>query len=158
MLNWKASEENDLSVYVVEHSLDGIKFDSLGTVASKGTTGTSSYDFTHYHPSIGIHYYRLREVNINGTKAYSETVSAKINGTIEFSIYPNPASDHIVITHSGITSNVARIMNSSGAIVGQYKLNSNGDQTTISLSGFAKGNYFVEVVNSGFAPKQITVQ
>ncbi len=158
LLNWKASEENDLSVYVVEHSLDGIKFDSLGTVASKGTTGTSSYDFTHYHPSVGIHYYRLREVNINGTKSYSETVSAKINGTIEFSIYPNPASDHIVITHSGITSNVARIMNSSGAIVGQYKLNSNGDQTTISLSGFAKGNYFVEVVNSGFAPKQITIQ
>ena len=158
LLNWKASEENDLSAYVVEHSLDGIKFDSLGTVASKGTTGTSSYDFTHYHPSVGVHYYRLREVNKDGSKTYSEIVSAKINGTIEFSIYPNPASDHIVITHSGIISNVARIMNSSGAIVGQYKLNANADQTIISVSGFAKGNYFVEIVNSGFAPKQITVQ
>ena len=158
LLNWKASEENDLSAYVVEHSLDGIKFDSLGTVASKGTTGTSSYDFTHYHPSAGVHYYRLREVNKDGSKTYSNTASAKINGTIEFSIYPNPASDHIVITHSGIVSNIARIMNSSGAIVGQYKLNTNGDQTIISLNGFAKGNYFVEIINSGFAPKQITVQ
>jgi hypothetical protein len=49
-------------------------------------------------------------------------------------------------------------MNAAGSVVGQYSLNPNSGQTTISLNGFAKGNYFVEIVNSGFVPKQITVQ
>jgi hypothetical protein len=159
VLNWKASGENDLSKYVVEHSTDALAFDSLGYVTSKGTTGTSSYDFTHYQPSVGIHYYRLREVNRDGKIAYSKTVFAKITGPGKvFSIYPNPASDHITIIHAGITSNTVRIINAAGAVIGQYQLNQNADQTTLSLDGYAKGNYFVELVNSGFAPKQITVK
>ncbi|HLK27774.1 MAG TPA: FG-GAP-like repeat-containing protein [Puia sp.] len=158
LLKWKSANEVDLSNYVVEHSVDGVKFDSLGSVTAKGTIGTSSYDFTHVHPSVGIHYYRLREVNKDGNKTYSLVVSAKISGNIEFNIYPNPASDHIVVTHTGITSSSVRIMNAAGAVMGQYKLNLNSDKTTILLNGFAKGNYFVEIINSGFAPKQITVQ
>jgi hypothetical protein len=49
-------------------------------------------------------------------------------------------------------------MNAAGAIVGQYPLNQNATETTILLGGYAKGNYFVELVNSGYAPKQITIK
>jgi hypothetical protein len=156
LLNWKTSNENNMKAYVVEHSLNAVTFDSLGQVAA---TNAGDYDFTHSHPSVGVHYYRLREVTLDGHFTYSSIVSAKINGDApELSIYPNPASDHIVITYQAIASTYVRIINAAGSVVGQYNLNANSNQTTISLRGFAKGNYFVEVVNSGFGPKQITVQ
>jgi len=160
LLNWKASGENDLQNYVVMHSVNASVFDSIGVVAATGNTvGISSYDFTHYNPGGGVHYYRLKEVDLTGHFTYSPIVSAKISGAgPEINIYPNPASDHIVISYQGITGNYVRIMNAAGSVVGQYSLNPNSGQTTISLNGFAKGNYFVEIVNSGFTPKQITVQ
>jgi len=160
LLNWKTSGEDDLQTYVVMHSLNASAFDSIGSVVAKGNTvSTSSYDFTHYNPGAGVHYYRLKEVDVNGHFTYSPIVSAKISGSgPEINIYPNPASDHIVISYQGITGNYVRIMNAAGSVVGQYSLNPNSGQTTISLNGFAKGNYFVEIVNSGFVPKQITVQ
>ncbi|HVM87612.1 MAG TPA: FG-GAP-like repeat-containing protein [Puia sp.] len=157
-LNWKASGEDDLEKYIVEHSLDAAKFDSIGYVTAKAMAATSSYDFTHYNLSAGTHYYRLKEVDKNGKISYSKTVFAAIFGPgSEFNIYPNPATDHITIVHTGIVSRYVRIINAAGAVMGQYQLNKNADQTTISLSGYAKGNYFVEIVNSAFAPKQITV-
>ncbi|MBS1974222.1 MAG: FG-GAP repeat protein, partial [Bacteroidetes bacterium] len=159
VLNWKASGENDLNEYVIEHSDDKIKFDSIGYVTSNGTMLPSSYAFTHYHPSAGTHYYRLKEVDKNGRATFSSVVFATIAGSgVEFNIYPNPATDHITIVHKGVASSMVRIVNSSGAVVGQYQLNNNNDQTTISLIGYAKGSYFVQLVNSLFAPKQVTVK
>jgi len=160
LLNWKTSAENNLQNYVVEHGLSTSAFDSIGQVAAKGNAiSVSTYDFTHYNAGAGVHYYRLKEVDKDGHFTYSPIVSAKINANgPEINIYPNPASGHIVITYKGISGNYVRIMNAAGSVVGQYNLSPNSGQTTISLSGFAKGNYFVEIVNSGFAPKQIAVQ
>ena len=161
LLKWKTSAEVNLQDYVVQHSLNATSaFDSIGQVAATGNAvSTSTYDFTHYNPGAGVHFYRLKEVDIDGHFTYSPIVSAKINavGPV-INIYPNPASDHIVISYQGITGSFVRIMNSAGSVVGQYNLNPSSGQTTISLSGFARGNYFVEIVNSGFAPKQVTVQ
>jgi hypothetical protein len=158
-VQWKVSNESNLNSYVVQHSLDGVSFDSLGSVAAQNGNGTENYEFIHYHPTAGVHYYRLKEVDNSGHFTYSKIVSVTINGTdVEFNIYPNPASDHIVIIHSGIASSYVRIMNAAGAIIGIYQINPNDSQTTIPLNNLAKGNYFIELINSGYAPKQITVQ
>ncbi len=161
VLNWKTAQEQNTKSFIIEHSLDAQNFTALDSVNAKGnTTSTTSYNYTHYHPAVGIHYYRLKEEDLNGRFTYSKIVSATIlaNGP-QFSIYPNPTSDQLVITYSGINqSNVVRIMDGAGNIVRQYSLNQNGIQTTVSLKGIAKGTYFVQVVNSGFAPKQVSVQ
>ncbi len=161
LLNWKTSAEVSLKNYTVMHSLNAASaFDSIGQVAATGNSvSISNYQFTHFKPGAGVHYYRLKEVDMDGHFSYSPIVSAKINASgTEINIYPNPASDHIVITYQGITANYVRIMNAAGSMVGQYSLNPNSGQTTISLNGLARGNYFVEIVNSGLIPKQITVQ
>ena len=158
VLNWQTANEINMYSYIIEHSLDGTSFDSIGTVLSKGNPSGSTYDFTHLNPGAGKHYYRLREVNMDGKFTRSQIVWATlVDGGIELKIYPNPANDYIIISTRGISSNYARLINAGGAVIGQYKLNASG-QTTISLSGLAKGNYFVEIVNSGFAPKQISIQ
>jgi type IX secretion system substrate protein/VCBS repeat protein/FG-GAP repeat protein len=161
VLNWKTAQEQGTKNFIIEHSLDDINFAPLDSVNAKGNTvTTTSYDYTHYHPSIGIHYYRLKEVDIDGHFTYSKTVSATIdaNGP-EFSVYPNPASDQLIITFTGITqSSLIRIIDGAGNVVRQYSFNANSNQTTVSLKGVSKGTYFVQLVNSGFVPKQISIQ
>ncbi len=160
VLNWKTSNEVNLQNYVIEHSLNTIAFDSVGQVAATGNSfSTASYDFTHFGPGAGIHFYRLKEVDVSGHFTYSRVVSAKINSNVaELNIFPNPASDHIIIKHSGISGNYIRIMNASGSIVGQYLFDPSSAQSTISVKSLARGNYFVEIVNSGYTPKQIAIQ
>ena len=161
VLNWKTAEEQNTKSFIIEHSLDDIHFAPLDSVNAKGnTTTTSTYDYTHYHPSVGIHYYRLKEEDLDGHYTISYVVHATIlaNGP-QFSIYPNPSSDQLVVTYSGINqSNVIRIVDGAGNVVRQYSFNPNGAQTIISLKGVAKGTYFVQMVNSGFAPKQVSIQ
>ena len=157
LLNWQTSDEVNMWGYVIEHSLDGKNFDSIGVVAAKGSQNVNDYEFTHYNPGTGKHYYRLREVDLDKHADLSKDVWAIINNSIELKIYPNPTTDHIVISCTGFTATYARIINSAGAVMGQYKLDPSG-KTTISLSGFAKGSYFVELINSGFPPSQISVQ
>ncbi|MBS1665974.1 MAG: FG-GAP repeat protein [Bacteroidetes bacterium] len=156
-LNWQTSDEVNMWSYVIEHSLDGKNFDSIGIVAAKGSLNVNDYEFTHYNPGTGKHYYRLREVDLDKHATLSTDVWAIINNNIELKIYPNPTSDYIVISCTGFMASYARIINSAGVVMGQYKLDPSG-KTTISLSGFAKGSYFVELINSGFAPSQISVQ
>ncbi|HXB42591.1 MAG TPA: FG-GAP-like repeat-containing protein, partial [Puia sp.] len=160
VLNWKTSNEVNLQKYVIEHSLNTMAFDSIGQVAATGNSfSASSYDFTHFAPGAGIHFYRLKEVDVNGHFTYSRVVSAKINSNVAaLSIFPNPASDHIIIKHNGISGNYIRIMNASGSIVGQYLFDPSSAQSTISVKSLARGNYFVEIVNSGYTPKQIALQ
>jgi hypothetical protein len=157
VLNWKVAGDVNLSGYTVEHSLDGTNFDSLGFVTSNQSANTSTYSFTHYHPSEGIHYYRLKELTIEGSFTNSQNVWATINGNTVFSVYPNPATDHIVISYTGQNGGYARITNAAGLLIGLYKLNRSSGQTTIPVNNFARGNYFVDIPGSGFAPVQVSM-
>jgi hypothetical protein len=160
VLNWKTAQEQDTKNFIIEHSLDDINFAPLDSVNAVGNSlTTTSYQYTHYHPSVGIHYYRLKEVDLDGHSTNSNIANASIYGDEQFTISPNPTSDVLTINYTGIQqSNLVRIMDGAGRVVRQYPVNPNSSLMTVSLNGIAKGVYFVELVNSGFAPKQLVVQ
>ena len=159
-LKWKTAQEENSRNFIIEHSLDGNKFTPLDSVNAKGnTSSTSTYAYTHLHPAPGVHFYKLKEMDLDGNPTYSKIVSATIlaDGP-EFSVYPNPTSDQLVITYNGVSqNNLVRIMDGAGNVVRQYNLNLGSTQTTVSLKGLAKGSYFVQLVNSSFSPKMVTV-
>ena len=160
VLNWKTAQEQNTKNFIIEHSLDDINFAPLDSVPAVGNSvTTTSYQYTHYHPIDGIHYYRLKEVDVDGHTTLSSIAHATIYGDAQFTISPNPTSDVLTINYSGITqSNLVRIIDGAGRVVRQYPVNPNSNLMTVSLNGVAKGVYFVELVNSGFTPKQLIVQ
>jgi len=67
------------------------------------------------------------------------------NNDLGFSISPNPATNQLTIsTELGITNYNLRIMNTTGQLVYQSAINN--QQSTIDVSSFATGTYFIQLV------------
>ncbi|MBS1669217.1 MAG: fibronectin type III domain-containing protein [Bacteroidetes bacterium] len=74
-LNWVVTSHEDVSYYIIEHSLDKAQFDSVGTVVD-GNTNLYVFEDAHLNP--GANYYRVRIVFADGTFDYSNI--AIVNG------------------------------------------------------------------------------
>lgn len=93
-LDWEAATELNLSHYDVEHSSDGVNFNSIGKVSATGTqSGTAVYDFLHSNPVDGINYYRLKILDNNGAYEYSPIRNVVFDEVLgSFDLQPNPST------------------------------------------------------------------
>ena len=98
-LSWATASETGSDYFAVERSTDGQAFAEIGRVASHGTTTQArtyqlaDANLTRY--GAALVYYRLRQVDLNGTIAYSTVrtvaVPAASGAGLTAQAYPNPA-------------------------------------------------------------------
>lgn len=129
-LKWATSLEIENDFFAVEGSLNGEEFMEIGRVDGKGNySGRSDYSFTDASVR-GVHYYRLRQVDFDGTYHYSELVrvSPTLPVALSYSLYPNPSrtkkvalsireapqSKHVIISILDMTGAVIRNLSISG--------------------------------------------
>lgn len=146
LLNWNTLQEQNSSVFIIERGGDGEKFDAIGTVKAAGNSNNNTqYSFVDASPIAGLNYYRLGQVDKDGTISYSTTRTVKFDGTKgNVSIYPNPIKDKIIVAfHGEKISKEMVITNTTGQIVGRHLLNKSINQ--INLSGLASGAYFFKI-------------
>ncbi len=94
LLEWSTSSETGNSGFEVEHSEDGKTWHKVGFVESKAPEGNSEaeifYAFTHTRPLFGHNYYRLRQIDIDGTVDESAMIHVKVSiGSLI--VWPNPS-------------------------------------------------------------------
>lgn len=100
-LSWiTASEVNNSGFEVqkkvnsLQSSVSNSEFETIGFVEGNGTTTeTNYYSFEDKNIAPGKYFYRLKQVDFDGTYEYSGIVEAEINTPIEYSLsqnYPNP--------------------------------------------------------------------
>ncbi|HEY0977937.1 MAG TPA: T9SS type A sorting domain-containing protein [Flavobacteriales bacterium] len=98
-LAWATGSERNSSHFVVERSTDVQHFTPIGTVAAAGNSvARIDYTFTDPHPMKGANYYRLRQVDLDGSVDYSSTVVAVFDASASGPVvYPNPATEEIQV-------------------------------------------------------------
>jgi len=70
-LEWATASEAQNRGFEIERSPDGHAFESVGWVAGRGTTPFPSfYEYEDPLPGAGRFYYRLKQVDYNGSFAY----------------------------------------------------------------------------------------
>lgn len=95
LLTWITTSEAHNDFFEVQRSRNGIAFESLGQVQGTGTTATS-HTYTWTDPKVFpggiVLYYRLRQVDYDGTYTFSPVISYRVQAgeTIEAVVYPNP--------------------------------------------------------------------
>ncbi|GGF15632.1 right-handed parallel beta-helix repeat-containing protein [Hymenobacter cavernae] len=96
-LTWTTATEVNNAYFVVERSVDGTTFYSLGKVAGKGNT-TSGYTYQFTDLGVGqqpqrVIYYRLRQVDGDGTTQYTPTRTLEFApAAAQVQLAPNPTS------------------------------------------------------------------
>lgn len=149
-INWSSANEVNVGKYVVEGSVDGVKFSAKGTIASKGS---SSYSFVDATPSAGVNYYRIKVIDIDGKVIYSSIVSAKQAATINnISVNPNPVKNKQLsfVLSNDAASYTLKVTNILGKTVVAKTIAHAGGTASYNVSlpsSASAGTYFVEVSN-----------
>lgn len=123
-LEWATASEKDADSFVIERSSNGKDFQLVGSVTASGTSNVRhDYNFTDPHPLIGRSYYRLRQVDFDGTFSYSEIRAVKVDGRKTISVYPNPIdSDEFKVLRNFVDDEevFVSIYDATGLIIDQF--------------------------------------
>ena len=146
-LSWSTSCETNMASFAVEKS-NGDAFHETGSVVAtnNGCSTKGEYQFTDSGFNGQIQLYRIRMSDLNGNKAYSNTLSFKSGNLQEtpLTISPNPAGNSITII--GLKAGGAyQILDASGRIVA---LNTaSGVIENVAITNLPSGIYFVKIIN-----------
>lgn len=146
VLNWEVAEDGHNKGFYVQHSVNGSDWDDIAFVQSKnGVESIQQYSFSHINNLNNKQYYRIRQEDIDSKITYSEVrVVTLQNDKKTISIWPTPATDHILISNNGIDNTTlvkAQVFDLSGKMMIEKKLNVNTG--TISISQLPAGTYIV---------------
>jgi hypothetical protein len=146
LLNWTTDAETNNNHFVVEKSNDATTFEKIGVVDGKGTsTDKNAYSLTDIHAYSGMNYYRLVQVDNDGTKTVSRIISVK-NNFVDNVVYPNPIIDNALYIKTQNNSKPVRWK--VFTIEGKLLKNITTSQTKISLNDLSEGKYVIEVTTS----------
>lgn len=151
-LKWKTSTEVNSNYFSIERTVNGVDFEEIAQIKS---TGSSKNNSTYYYQdqiiNENIIYYRLKEIDFDGSYMYSDIVSIEgiKSKNIVKNIFPNPSSSNVKIDFNAISDGILnyQIVNYVGQIVSEKEIHvSSGNSIIdIDISSLNKGVYFIKV-------------
>lgn len=148
-ISWTTASEINNSHFEVERSSNGHDFDLVAKVESYGNSNTlEKYSIIDNAPIQGINYYRLKQIDLDGTAQYSSIRTIQFSTSSEkIKVYPNPAKDFITINlpESEYDTNI-KIYDQLGRIFQELKQSET--TTTINIGSFPNGVYYIEATSA----------
>ncbi len=142
-LLWQTASERNNDRFDIERSTDGQLYTLIGQIKGNGTTQVShDYQFMDDKISFaGIYYYRLNQIDNDGTSKISPIVSVEI-ADAEVRVYPTVFKDRIRIlsANSALPVTVTDII---GRVIREYATT----PESIEVSDLGVGMYIVRVGN-----------
>lgn len=93
---WSTASEKNNAYFVIERSINGTDFTEIQKIPSQVRSGNSTVrlDYTgrDLHPIKAISYYRLKQVDADGSLSYSKLISMGNEPEKNIRLYPNPTS------------------------------------------------------------------
>jgi len=158
-LGWTTGWEKNNEYFSIERSKDGINWEEIGVVRTKGNgKENKEYYYLDYNPYIGLNYYRLKQVDTDGTNQFSGVVKVyfgNVQASIEF--YPNPSSNYVYFKNSTSESNQFQITIKdlfSRTVIDQQLFFNPHSERMVDLHQIADGMYLIEMVNIQTMEKQ----
>lgn len=101
LLLWQTATEINNNFFRIEKSADGFYFSSIGIVFGAGNSNQLiEYSFVDATPVFGLNYYRLSQIDFDGSEHQSPIAVLDFlleNESDDISIYPNPIGSESVL-------------------------------------------------------------
>jgi hypothetical protein len=166
-LDWSTASETNNLRFEIEKKIAAGEFEAIGTVAGAGTTTIpQTYSFLDNAIGAGSITYRLKQIDMDGTYAYSDPLTIQI-GAAEPSFtllqnYPNPFNPNTTIAFSVASGGWTelKVYNAVGELVqtlfAQYAEAVTEYRSTFSGAGLPSGVYTYTLRREGsFTAKQM---
>jgi hypothetical protein len=144
-LAWSTATQINNDYFLVEKSKNGIDFIPIESLKGAGNSQSIlNYQTTDRSPYSGISYYRLKQVDYDGTVSYSKIVAVKFDEHKNITVSPNPGTGIFNIQGLNAEAEIS-VQNPLGQVVLIQKAFS--DSSEIDLSSQPSGVYFIQVNN-----------
>lgn len=159
IVRWSTASEYNNRGFAIERSFDGTSFTEIDFVKGAGNSKSTlqySYQDVDVFTKTQVVYYRLKQVDMDGSYTYSEIVSVKqtASNIEQVAVYPNPIVSDVTVELETLTAGKAEIMitDITGKVI---------DKTTVEVNqGFNKytlnqtqqlthGLYMISIVQNG---------
>jgi glucose/arabinose dehydrogenase len=163
ILSWYSDTETNNAGFMIERSSDGANFEQIIFIGGSGTTPKRNvYSYTDESVKYGIYYYRLKQINYDGSFEYLKVVAVDLGTPKEFVLeqnYPNPFNPNTTIKyyvpeHSFVTikiydvlGNEIKTLINDEKSAGYYKIDFDASQ-------FSSGIYFYVLKSNEFVASQ----
>ncbi len=156
VLEWSTATETNNQGFEIQRSTDGVNFNKIEFVKGNGTTSNpSSYSFTDDKilPSTN-YYYRLKQIDFNGTFEYSNVINLGESYPVEFELYqnfPNPFNPSTNIsfslpTDSDVQLEVYNLIGQKVASIINGKLATGRHNVEFDASSLTSGVYVYKLI------------
>lgn len=148
LLTWKTENESNNRYFIIEKSVNGASFDSIGVVAASNRSA-ATYTFADTKLS-NTNVYRIRQVDLDGASIFSKMIVLKksvVNG--EMKVFPSTATTTVQysLSVSENTSLQVAVVDASGRTVMQQlnQVNAGSFQQSLNVQNLNSGIYYIQV-------------
>ena len=161
VLEWATMSEKDNDYFEIERSIDGVNFVTIGYVDGAGDSDRRiDYTFSDNAPESGYCYYRLSQVDFDGTRAYADKViSVQYTGdeVAQLTIVPNPTDGRFRVSATGsMAGGVVQLLSQTGNVV--RTVNVDSFDATLDISDLPSGIYLLRFVSDSKILQQKVVK
>jgi Secretion system C-terminal sorting domain len=159
LLSWTTATEKNNSGFDIEKSIDNSNFTKIGFVNGNGTT-TENKVYSFLDTDLGKakeYYYRLKQIDFNGSFSYSKVVQVSTNLISTFELkqnYPNPFNPSTQISFSlaqngFVTLSVFNLIGQEVKILIKGNMEAGSHSITFDASGLPTGVYIYKLTSPG---------
>lgn len=151
-LDWATASESGSSHFIVQRSSNGEDFIDIGMVDGAGTSFTTiQYGFVDQQPIAGTNYYRLKQVDADGSFSYSDIATVNFGSAVVAGTpYPNPTDGTVNVQLNANDDGPAHleISDASGRTVHRsaHAITSGANTLRSDLRGLKPGTYMLTVI------------
>jgi len=157
-LSWTTATELNNSGFEIERSEDNVNFAKISFVPGFGTTTeTKSYSYTDQSVNSGTYYYRLKQIDFDGSFNYSSIVEVGLTLPSVFALeqnYPNPFNPSTSIQFSlpvdaQVTIGVYNLVGEKVAEIASGNFSAGSHKVSFNASALTSGIYFYQLDATG---------
>jgi cephalosporin-C deacetylase len=144
LLSWTTASERANKSFEIERSVDAKDWQTIAQLNGKNNSNSlNKYAFNDeiYFPIV---YYRLKQIDFNGTFNYSKTISFVRNKAITIDVFPNPVSKELTVKINDFVNKMdVKIVDISGKLWLTKTFYAN--QNALNVTYLPSGKYFIHV-------------
>ncbi|MBD3341806.1 MAG: T9SS type A sorting domain-containing protein [Candidatus Lokiarchaeota archaeon] len=173
-LLWTSYSESNNYGYEVERSKDGHGFKKIAFISGNNFSNEiQEYSFTDPNITNSIYFYRLKQIDNDGSSSYSSTIKVITNAPLKYDLsdnYPNPFNGHTTIEFTLPTkcNTSISIYNISGKLIEKlYNGIAESGKNSVTWNGKARFNndvssgiyiYRIEAKNFSMSKKMLLIK
>ena len=145
-LNWQVANDDEVSKYEIQKSINGKEFTAMQTVAARRTSAAQTYYVEDANLSA-TNYYRIKTTDLQGLINYSKVVqlSTGVKGQ-GFTIFPNPVQQTLNIKMVKVEKGQynVNVYSASGQMIFAKAIQYDGSGNTLQIelpATMLRGNY-----------------